>query len=216
MDSPPSIGAFRRAAKAQPLPLLSTTVAAAHAASRVMHLPAIFESPGSKGGKGGGKGAPRVGIVCDADTAAMRSHDLADDGEAEAGAFLLFAPAAPEPFENVLSILWRHAAAAIGHFNPTGTIDLHGHFRSSRRVNDRVLNQISQCILERVSVCFHVHWPLGFDERNCLLLRDGPGRHRSHNRGCDFVEIDGAEFERYGVQPSDAKELLDEPVHARD
>jgi hypothetical protein len=87
----------------------------------------------------------------------MRSHDFADDGEAEAGPFLLFARATPEPFENVLPILPWHAAAAIGHLDPAGTMDRHGHFRSRRRVNDRVLNQISQRILERVSVCFHVH-----------------------------------------------------------
>src|SRR5215467_15256736 len=98
----------------------------------------------------------------------MRSHDLADDGEAEAGAFLLFAPAPPEPFENVLSILPRHAATAIGHFNPASTVDRHSHFRSRRRVNDRILSQISQRIFERMSVCFHVHWPPGSDERNGL------------------------------------------------
>src|SRR5215472_13588520 len=54
----------------------------------------------------------------------MRSHDFADDGEAEAGPFLLFARAAPEPFENVLPILPWHAAAAIGHLDPAATIDL--------------------------------------------------------------------------------------------
>src|SRR5262249_58537172 len=107
-----------------------------------------FGVGGFKRGKGGEKGGPPPWIICDADTAVMRPHDLADDGEAEAGAFLLFAPAAPEPFENVLSILRWHAAAAIGHFNPAGAIDRHGHFCSSRRVNDRVLNQISQRILE--------------------------------------------------------------------
>src|SRR5262249_31273170 len=106
----------------------------------------------------------------------MRSHDFADDSEAEAGAFLLFAPAAPEPLENVLTILPRHAAAAISHFDPAGAVDRHGHFRSSWRVNDRVLKQISQRIFERVSVCFHVHGPLGSDERNGLTLGDGPRR----------------------------------------
>src|SRR5262245_35964281 len=118
----------------------------------------------------------------------MRSHDFVDDGEAEAGALLLFAPAAPEPLENVLTILPRHAAAAIGHLDPAATIDRHGHFRSRRRVNDRVLNQISQRIFERVTVCFYVDWPLASDEGNGLLLGDGPRRHRGHNRGCDLVE----------------------------
>src|SRR5262249_42055066 len=120
-------------------------------------------------------------IVCDADTATMRSHDFVDDGEAEAGAFLLFARAAPEPFENVLSMLWRHAATAIGHFNPAGTIDRHGHFRSCRRVSERVLDQISQRVFERVGVCFNVHWPLGSGERNGFTLGDGPGRYLGHN-----------------------------------
>src|SRR5262249_8947729 len=103
----------------------------------------------------------------------MRSHDFADDGEAEAGAFLLFARAAPEPLETALPILWRHAAAAIGHFDAAGTIDRQGHFRPSRRVSDRVFDQISQRIFERVSVCFDVHWPLGSGERNGLTLGDG-------------------------------------------
>src|SRR6516164_6155671 len=102
-----------------------------------------------------------AGIICDADAAAMREHDFADDGEAEAGAFLLFTRAAPEPLENVLAILWRHAAAAIGHFDAAGTIDRHVHFRSRRRVSDRVLDQVPEGIFERMNVCFHVHWPVG-------------------------------------------------------
>src|SRR5262249_15443790 len=96
----------------------------------------------------------------------MRSHDFADDGETEAGALLLFPRAAPEPLENVLSIRPRHAAAAISHFDPAGTIDRYGHFRPSRRVNDRVFDQIAQRIFERVSVCFNVPWRLGSGERN--------------------------------------------------
>src|SRR5262245_15139065 len=111
----------------------------------------------------------------------MRSHDFADDGEAEARAFFLFAPATPEPFENVLSILSWHADAAIGHFDPAGTVDRHGYFSTSRCVNDRVFNQISKSIFERVSVCVHFHWWLGSDERNGPLLGDGPGRHHGHD-----------------------------------
>src|SRR5262249_4500032 len=118
--------------------------------------------------------------------------------------------------ENVLAILWRHAATAIGHFDAAGTIDRHGHFRSSRRVSDRVLNQISQRVFDGVSVCFYVHWPLASRERNGLNLGYGPGRDRADNRGCDFVEIDGAKFERDGIQPGHAKELPDQPVHPRD
>src|SRR5499427_9945003 len=105
----------------------------------------------------------------------MRAHDFVDDGEAEAGAFLLFTRAAPEPLEDILAIPPRHAATAIGHFDAAGTIDRHGHFRSSRRVSDRVLNQISQRVFDGVSVCFYVHWPLGSGKCNRLTLGDGPG-----------------------------------------
>jgi Lipocalin-like domain len=35
----------------------------------------------------------------------MRSHDFADDGEAQAGAFVSLPRTAPEPLENVLAIL---------------------------------------------------------------------------------------------------------------
>src|SRR6516165_3134366 len=69
----------------------------------------------------GCRNASAAGIICDADAAAMRSHDFADDSEAESGAFLFFTRAAPEPLEDVLSIVPRHAAAAIGHFDPAPT-----------------------------------------------------------------------------------------------
>src|SRR5262249_2666738 len=118
--------------------------AAAHLAFPAMRLPASFESEVCNGGNARVKRAPPPGLSATLPTATMRSHDFADDGEAEAGPFLLFGRAAPEPLENVLSILWRHTAAAIGHFNPPSTVDRHGHFRSRRCVNDRVLNQISQ------------------------------------------------------------------------
>src|SRR5215510_13819311 len=108
----------------------------------------------------------------------MRAHDFADDGEAESGPFLLFTRAAPEPLENALSIRPRHAATAIGHFDPAPTIDRHRHFRSSRGVSNSVLDQVPEGIFERVGVCFYVHWPLGSGERNGLTLGDGPGRHR--------------------------------------
>src|SRR4029077_605870 len=76
-----------------------------------------------------GEGGPAARIVRDAHTATMRSHGFAHNSETEAGAFISLSWAAPEPFENVLAILSRHAVTAIGHFNPTGAIDCHGHLR---------------------------------------------------------------------------------------
>src|SRR5262245_51407167 len=64
---------------------------------------------GLQRGKCEGEEGAAAWIVCDADTAAMRSHDFADDGEAEACPFLLFARATPEPFENILPIVPWHA-----------------------------------------------------------------------------------------------------------
>src|SRR5262245_28460114 len=102
-----------------------------------------------------GEGGAASRIVCDAHTATMRSHGFADDSETKAGAFVPFPGAAPEPFENVLAILRRHAVAVISHFNPTA-IDRDGHLRSVWRVQDRVLDQISEGIFERVSVSVHL------------------------------------------------------------
>src|SRR5262249_55005490 len=146
----------------------------------------------------------------------MRSHGFADDGEAQACSLLLFARPAPEPFENVLAILRRNPPAAISHINPASAINGHSYLASGRRMNDCILNQISESIFKRVSVSFHFHWLLGSDKRNCSLLRDGPGRHHGHNRGGDLVDINGVEFERNGVQASDAKQLLNQPVHTCD
>src|SRR5215813_938091 len=132
----------------------------------------------------------------------MRPHGFADDGETQAGAFASLPRAAPEPFENVLAMLSRHAAAVISHFNPTSAIDHHGHLRSIRRVQDGVLDQISEGIFERVSVSVDLYRLLGADKGNGPLLSDRPGRHRSHNGGCDLVEIDSVKFERDGIQAS--------------
>src|SRR5262249_24645776 len=119
-------------------------------------------------------------IVCDAHTAAMRSHGFPDNGEAQAGAFVSLPRAAPEPFENVLAIISRDAAAVISHFNSTSAIDRHGHLRSIRRVQDGVLDQISERIFERVSVSVDLHRLLGADKCNRPVLSDRPRRHRSH------------------------------------
>jgi len=103
----------------------------------------------------------------------------------------------------------------ISHFNPTSAIDRHGHLRSIRRVQDGILDQISEGIFEGVSVSVHLHRLFGADKSNGPLLSDGPGRHCGYNGGRNLVEIDSVKFERYGIQPGDAKELLDQPVWQR-
>src|SRR5262249_20796343 len=128
-----------------------------------------------------------VRIVGDAHTAAMCPHGFADDGETQASAFASLRRAAPESFKNVVAILSRHAAAVISHFNPTSAIDGHGHLRSIRRVQDGVLDQISERIFERVSVSVDLHRLLGADKCNRPVLSDRPGRHRSHKGGCNLV-----------------------------
>src|SRR5262249_9502751 len=110
----------------------------------------------------------------------MRSHGFADDGETQAGAFVSLPRAAPEPFENVLAILSRHASAVISHFNPTSA-DRHGHLRSIRRVQDGVLDEISEGIFERVSVSVDLHRLPGADKSKGPVLSDRPGRHRGHD-----------------------------------
>src|SRR5260370_20361380 len=123
--------------------------------------------------------------------------------------------ATPEPFENVLTIFGSHATAAIGHLDPAGAIDCHGYFRSRRRMNDCVLDEISQRIFDRVRVSLHLDWLIRTGKRNDPLLGDRAGRHHGYNRRCDLVEIHLVEVERDGVQSGDAQELLDDPVHAR-
>src|SRR6266576_5165213 len=93
-----------------------------------------------------GEGGAPTRIIGDAHNTAMRSHGFAHDRETKARAFVFLPGASPEPFENVLAVLRRHAAAVISHFNPTGALDRHGHFRSIRRVQHRVLDQISEGI----------------------------------------------------------------------
>src|SRR5947208_2120553 len=105
-----------------------------------------IEATGSLNGQAGK-------TVVDSQTGRLR----ADDGEAQAGAFVSLPWGTPEPFENVLAILSRHAAAVISHFNPTGTIDRDGYLRPTRRVQDGVLDQISERIFERMSVSVYLH-----------------------------------------------------------
>src|SRR6516225_640828 len=137
---------------------------AARASSPATHLPAIFEAAGRKDGNERMKRAPPSGLSATLTLPpCARMIWLTMARPRPAPSFF-----SPPPRQNRLKMLSRSCRGTPRHLDPAATIDRHGHFRSRRRVNDRVLNQISQCILERVSVCLHLRWPLASDERNRL------------------------------------------------
>src|SRR5262249_10949205 len=129
--------------------------AAAHLAFPAMRLPASFESEVCNGGNARVKRAPPPGLSATLTLprcARLISRTLASRRPAPS-----FFP--PPPRQNRLKMFSRSFRGTPQPRSATSirpAVDRDGHFRSRRGVNDRVLNQISQRIFERVSVCFYV------------------------------------------------------------
>src|SRR2546425_10141457 len=129
------------------------------------------------------KNSASAWIVRDADATAMCSHDLADDRQTESRTWCLRVLAAPEAFEQVLPILGSHAAAAIADFQTPIAMQADDDFRIGRRMRHGVLDQIADCIFDRMRIAFHAHALRGVGEGQCSPLCNGPWRHCGYYGG---------------------------------
>ena len=95
-------------------------------------------------------------------------------------------------------------------------IDGDHHFRPWGRVSDSILDEISDSILDCVTVPFHLNRPLGALNGDPSPLAYDDRRHVPDHLGGDDAEIDRVQrAQRNRVEAGDPKELFDQPVHPR-
>src|SRR6516164_7227775 len=98
---------------------------------------------------------PAAGIVVHRDGALMCLHDLGDDRKAETRPAGTFSLAAPEPFEHVTPLIPRDAGATVRDAHGTIGRRRDHYLAPGSGVSNRVLDQISDRIANRVSVPSH-------------------------------------------------------------
>src|SRR5262245_53479810 len=90
-----------------------------------------------------GEQGPTPGTVRHRYITAMRLHGFLHNGEAEPRALCLRRFAAPEPIENALAVLRRHAASLVRDSNPPGAMNRDSDLPTWRRMRHTVLDEVS-------------------------------------------------------------------------
>src|SRR6516164_9320002 len=146
----------------------------------------------------------------------MRLHDLLDNRETEPGARNPISLCAPKPLKNPFPLLRRNAISSVGDTYTAVAIHPYRDLLSSRRVDDRVFQQVSQCGFDGICIAAHENRPTSGVETDRAALLDRPRCHCGHDARSDFVEVDNRRYiERDGVEPSDAQQLVHNTVHSR-
>ncbi len=148
----------------------------------------------------------------------VRLHDLRDDREAETGPGGARPLATPEPFENVTALV-------SAGFRVHGPRCLRCHWPRSPTVtsvpgsgvSNRILDQISDRVADRVSVPSYDDRLVVAMEGDRFVLRQRPGRHACDDIGGHVVQVDAiGDIESNRIKSGNSKKLIDEPIHAGD
>ena len=113
--------------------------------------------------------------VRDRNRSPVRSHGLPDNRQTESRALKLRSPSAPKTIEYAFSICGWDARSSIGYAYGSFWINPHKNFRPGGRMNNRIFNQVSNRIGDRVRVSFGMYWNVGPLECNRSLSRQYPG-----------------------------------------
>src|SRR5215813_9737890 len=109
------------------------------------------------------QGAPS-GIVRDSHLSTMRLHDFLDDCESQAGTCRSWPLAAPKAIENAFAVVQWHAASAVRDAHARIGLNCDRDFSAWGRVQNGILNEISDCVRYRDAVPLDPGWRLGADE----------------------------------------------------
>src|SRR5450631_2177185 len=120
------------------------------------------------------RAAVRPGIHPDA--AAMRFHDLRDDGETQPGAVRGRRVAAPEALEDPRAIFLRYARPAVADVDAAAGARADRDFGARRRVDDRILDQVADRVVDGIGVAADNDRSVGPDEGDGPPLRQRPWR----------------------------------------
>jgi len=136
-------------------------------------------------------------------------HDLLDNRETESGARNRISLCAPKPLKNPFPLLRRNAISSVGDTYTAVAIHPYRDLLSSRRVDDRVFQQVSQCGFDGICIAAHENRPTSGVETDRAALLDRPRCHCGHDARSDFVEVDNRRYiERDGVEPSDEQKWV--------
>src|SRR6266436_10175657 len=88
----------------------------------------------------------------DLDVAAMRFHDLRDDGEPQPGAVCGRRPAPPEALEDPLAVFAGHARSVVADVDAAVGARADRDFGVWWRVDDRILDQVADRVVDGIGV----------------------------------------------------------------
>lgn len=121
----------------------------------------------------------------------------------------------PKAAKQDFSLLRRHARAVIADTHPTVLIDADLYFGTRRREAQGVLDQVSQCLMDGVTIAAHDYGLLGAAHADAALAPNGQRREKGGQidgnirKICSFIGVDGERLKlRYQQQ------LVDQSRHA--
>src|SRR5258708_2866936 len=103
------------------------------------------------------KNHPGALVVIKGDRALMCLHDFHCDGESQSSTRRTAAVTTPESFENMLPVLWRNPGPMVSDAHVSACVCGYHDFAARRRVSNRILDKISDCIPDSEAIAFHHH-----------------------------------------------------------
>ena len=110
---------------------------------------------------------PARNAVVYRDASAMRSDDLHNDRQAEAGSAATYSVPTPEALKDVRPVLRRDAGAAILDTDRPPWINLDNHFGPRGCMRERIFNKIAQRVGDGGSVTSDQDRVVGAGQRDC-------------------------------------------------
>jgi len=139
--------------------------------------------------KGERKYCTLVRVIPDRGSSAVRLHDFLYDSETQAHAGSFDTPASPKPFEYPLLLVDWNSRTLVGNVHATVRQHFYRHLLPHWRVGNRILDEISDRVLDRVSISLYVDGLIGSCESKNPAPFDDPRRQCSNNRSGRGLKI---------------------------
>src|SRR5262252_2671047 len=104
----------------------------------------------------------------------MCPHRFPDNGEPEARACRLWPFASPKAIKDAFAVVQWYAAPAVGDAHARTRLNGDNDFSAQRRVQNGVLNKVSDRIRNRGVICLDPGGPLGTDKADRTFPGNGP------------------------------------------
>src|SRR5947209_3202653 len=95
----------------------------------------------------------------------------------------------PETLKNLFSVCGGHPMAVIHHAKRAVGMRPNDNLTLRRRINNRILNQVSEGVSDRMNVSLHLHGTAGRDKSKRAFLCQRPRRHTRYDPRSSLVQI---------------------------